>query len=230
VKKFSLLISIVVLAIASIGAILLYKSFHHTAETTTQPKNEKWGKVSLNSRMIGKVVILQDTPINKQDEYGDLTEDKIAKKGQEYRVYSLREYGYETAFNNYIGDTKSIKFIKAPKKLINPLHKTLPFIGNAILTTDKYELRSKQPEHYIIGLHNLNKKIWLGYQPTGNGEEVFYDGTIKKVDKNKITFTYTYTNNSSKNGTGTLTLDGKNINLTFKNLEGKTQNITFPIK
>jgi hypothetical protein len=230
VKKISLLISIVVLAIAGICVILFYKPVHHHKQTTTQVINENWGKVSLNSRMIGKVVILKDTPINKQDDYGDLVEAGIAKKGEEYGVYSLREYGYESAFNNYIKATPDIKFIKAPKKLINPLHKTQPFIVNAILNTDKYELHSTQPEHYIIGLHNLNNKIWLGYKPTGNGEEVFYDGTIKKSDKNKITFTFTYTADSSKNGTGTFTLKDNNINLTYETLEGKTENITFPIK
>ena len=229
-KKFSLLISVVVLAIASVGAILLYKSFHQTADTTTQPKSEKWGKVSLNSKMIGKVVILQDTPINKQNENGDLVKAGVAKKGQEYGVYSLREFGYESAFNNYISATPTIKFIKAPEKLVNPLQKTQPFIVNAILNADSYELHSKQPEYYIIGLHNLNRKIWLGYQPTGNGQEIFFNGTIKKVEDNKITFTYTYTDDPSKKGTGNLSLKGKNIIMTFKTAEGKTVNITFPTK
>ncbi|MBP0725179.1 hypothetical protein J5Y03_08230 [Bacillus sp. RG28] len=230
-KKFSLLISIVVVAVLSIGAILLYKSFHHTAETTTEPKSGKWGKVSLNSRMIGKVVILKDTPINKQNENGDLVKAGTAKKGQEYGAYSLREYGYESAYNNYISSTPNIKFIKAPEKQINPLRKTEPFIVNEILNTDDYELHSEQPEYYIIGLHNLNRKIWLGYQPTGNGQEIFFNGTIKNVEKNKITFTYAYTDDPSKNGTGTFTLNGKNINLLFKkNTDGKTENITFPIK
>ena len=226
-KKFSLLISIVVLAVVSIGAILLYKSFHHTAQTTVQPKSEKWGKVSLNSRMIGKVVILKDTPINKQNKNGDLVKTGLAKKGQEYGVYSLREYGYESAYNNYISSTPSIKFIKVPEKLINPLRKKEPFIVNAILNTDEYELHSTQPEYFIIGLHNLNRKIWLGYQPSGNGEEVFFNGTIKKFDKNTITFTYTYTDDPSRNETGTFTLKGKNMILTFKSSDGKTENITF---
>jgi hypothetical protein len=229
-KKVSLLISVVVLAIASICAILYFKPFQHSVETSTQPKSVKWGKITLDSKMIGKVVILKDTPINEQNENGDLIKSGVAKKGQEYGVYSLRDLGYETAFNKYISSSTNTKYMNVPKKLIEPLRKTQPFIVSSILNTKKEELYSNKPEDFIIGLHNTNKKIWLGYKSPSYGEELFFDGKVTKKEKNKLNFTFVYTGDQSKTGTGIFTLADKKIILKFKNLEGKTENITFPVQ
>ena len=49
-----------------------------------------WGKTELKIGQIGKVTILQDTPLVKIESNGSLTTVRMLKKGEEYRVYSYK--------------------------------------------------------------------------------------------------------------------------------------------
>ncbi|TQR12702.1 hypothetical protein [Psychrobacillus soli] len=49
-----------------------------------------WGKTELKIGQIGKVTILQDTPLVKIESNGSLTIVRMLKKDEEFRVYSYK--------------------------------------------------------------------------------------------------------------------------------------------
>lgn len=86
-KIVALTVLLISLSIASVGSA-----------SAATPSKIMWGKTELKIGQIGKVTILQDTPLVKLASDGTLTTVRTLKKGDEYRVYS-----YKSSLNGLYG-------------------------------------------------------------------------------------------------------------------------------
>ena len=90
---------------------------------SAQPELSKimWGKTELKIGQLGKVTILEDTPLVKQTTDGKLVTVRILKKGDEYRVYTYKSIHnglYGVGAGSFVQKNTKIKYeIPSKKKL-----------------------------------------------------------------------------------------------------------------
>jgi hypothetical protein len=83
-----------------------------------------WGKTELKIGQIGKVTVLQDTPLVKPTLDGTLTTIRTLKKGEEYRVYSYKSSLnglYGVGAGSFVQKNAKIKYETPSKKKLEIL-------------------------------------------------------------------------------------------------------------
>ncbi|WP_277585916.1 hypothetical protein [Psychrobacillus antarcticus] len=93
---------------------------------SAQPALSKimWGKTELKIGQLGKVTILEDTPLVKQKTDGKLETFRILKKGDEYRVYTYKSMHnglYGVGANSFVPKNAKIKYETPSKKKLELL-------------------------------------------------------------------------------------------------------------
>jgi hypothetical protein len=122
--------------------------------------SQKWGKVTLKSGHIGKVIINKDIRIYKLDKKTNkITKFKIAKKKQEYAVYSKKNVPHHGIMlgigsGHYIKYTKKqVTYKSAPKTLTEVIGKDRVWLRNP--------KRIKDSKKKFVDLPNLQEAIVL---------------------------------------------------------------------
>lgn len=109
---------------------------------------------------------------------------------------------------------------ESPK--VNLASKTKDNFATKVLKSAKNdELYST--DDFIIGIYK--EKIWLGYQSFTSGDEVFHNGKLSKINKNKATISFTYIDGTK--GTGTIALSKNVLILKYKD-NGQMYTVKFP--
>ncbi|MEI4768746.1 hypothetical protein WAX74_03615 [Psychrobacillus sp. FJAT-51614] len=139
--------------IAATVLLLSLTIAHVGSASASTPAKIMWGKTELKIGQIGKVTILEDTPLVKITSDGKLTTVRTLKKGDEYRVYS-----YKSTFNGLYG-VGAGSFVQKNSKLKyeTPSKKKLEILGFQKLFQ---EARAKQLTT-ITGYHTKQDILTL---------------------------------------------------------------------
>ena len=118
--------SLLKIATAVLLVATAYISFSDTASASQHAPATKimWGKTELKTGQIGKITVLQNTPLIKIGSDGKQQTVRMLKKGEEYRVYTYRSNFnglYGVGDGSYVNKDTKIKYETPSKRKLELL-------------------------------------------------------------------------------------------------------------
>lgn len=165
-----------------------------SAPTAGNTKTVMWGNMQLVKGQIGKVTILQDTPLYRLGANKKMTIARTLKKGIAYRVYSVSTIGgatyYGTGGGCYVKASSQVKYETPPKALLAELNGSTPpsSAGSAAPSPSKPKYSAiaiKAQQQYKQAGFNWHNGMMDSYNSNG----IYFNGTVAKFgfDKNLMT-------------------------------------------
>ena len=148
-----------------VAAAILLVSFTfasgHSASADT-PSKIMWGKTELKIGQIGKVTVLQDTPLVQIATDGTLTTIRTLRKGDEYRVYSYKSQNnglFGVGAGSFVQKNANIKYETPSKRKLEIIaFKKLFQEANAIQNSTTTGYYTKQD---MMALFNSHFTDWF---------------------------------------------------------------------
>jgi hypothetical protein len=173
-----------------IAILLFFASISSNSVFAATTKDIMFGKVKVQTGMIGKIDVLKQTTIQKKDNKGKVTIVQTVKKGEQYGVYSKGSGLYQLGEGQFIKHTTSIKYSALPKSILEKLKEKEETLSAPII--DVTSLNEVEKEYYNFA-NQLAKDYGfairdVGYYDSPNGGKLGTITFIRPTDKNFFTY------------------------------------------